>query len=142
MLRSKLAIILYNREERDVGKSKVIKLIQIKSVFLEKVEKLMLVTPTDVAAANINRTIIHGAVSINNCKNGKKKLIIRPWRVWMALIIDEISIVLLKLLASINTQLSQAKEKSDNNIAIFRGLVIVILIDNFHNFFSVIRKPL
>lgn len=60
----------------------------------------------------------------------------------MALIIDEISIVLLKLLASINTHFSQAKEKSDNNIAIFRGLIIVILIDNFHQFFSVIRKPL
>lgn len=60
----------------------------------------------------------------------------------MALIIDEISIVLLKLLVSINTQFSQAKEKLDNNIAIFRGLVIVILIDNFHQFFSMIRKPL
>lgn len=41
----------------------------------------MLVVLIDPAVANINRAIIYGAVSINNCKNDKKKLIIRPWRV-------------------------------------------------------------
>lgn len=49
----------------------------MKSVFLETVEKLILVVPIDVAVANINRATIYGAVSIDNCKNGKKKLIIK-----------------------------------------------------------------
>ena len=58
------------------------------------------------------------------------------------MIIDKISIVLLKLLATIDTQLSQAKEKPDNNTSILGGLAIAILMGDFHQFFLVLERPL
>lgn len=48
--------------------------------------------------------------------------------------------VLLKLLITINAQLSQVKEKSNNNIAIFDRLAIIILMRNFLLIFSSNRK--
>lgn len=58
------------------------------------------------------------------------------------MIIDKISIVLLKLLTTVNTQLSQAKGKSDKNIFVLGRLVIMILIEDFYQFPLVVEKPL
>lgn len=64
------------------------------------------------AATNINRATIYKVLSINDCKNGKKKLIVEAQT---ALI-----------------QLSQAKKKLDNNATVFKGLVIIMLIGNIY----------
>lgn len=56
-----------------------------------------------VVAANINRVIIDRILRINNYKNGKKKSIAKLYKVWITWKTDEISMMLSKLLANINT---------------------------------------
>lgn len=55
-------------------------------------------------------------------------------------IVDEINILFLKLLFIIDSQLSQAKEKKDNDIAVPGGLTLVIIIKNFYQFPPKVRK--
>lgn len=50
--------------------------------------------------------------------------------------------VLLKLLAIVNTQLSQAKKKPDNNTAIFYELAWEILMRDFYQFSLIVKKPI
>lgn len=79
---------------------------------------------------NINRVIILEVPSLHNPqKGGGNKL--QAIKAQSTLIIDKISIVLLKLPVSINIQLSQTKEKLDNKTVIFGGLIIIILMENF-----------
>ena len=49
--------------------------------------------------------------------------------------------VLLKLLATVKTQLNEAKRKPDNNTAILGRLTIVILIRDFYQFFLEWEDP-
>lgn len=60
----------------------------------------------------------------------------------MALIIDEINMVSLKLRDCIDTQLGQTKEKLDNNVIIFDNVSIVIVMGNFYQFASIIGRLL
>lgn len=50
--------------------------------------------------------------------------------------------MLLKLLAIINAQLSQAKKKPNTNTAVLGGRAIVILMRDFYQFLLVVGKPL
>lgn len=50
--------------------------------------------------------------------------------------------MLLKLLATVNAQLSQAKKKLDTDTAVVGGLAIVILMENFYQLPLVVRTPL
>lgn len=75
-------------------------------------------------------------------RSQKQKTIKGLWRVQTALIINKISIVLLKLLAIVDAQLSLAKKKPDTDMAVFGKLAIVILMENFYQFPPLIRRPL
>ena len=55
------------------------------------------------------------------------------------MIIDEISMVLPKLLATVDIQLSQAKRKPDTDIAVLGKLAIVTLMRDFFQFFLRIK---
>ena len=48
----------------------------------------------------------------------------------------------LKLLATVDAQLSLAKRKPDTNIAVLGGLAIMILMGDFYQFPPVVEKPL
>ena len=88
-------------------------------MFIEKQSELLLAAPIGGATANINEAIIHDLLSIENWMWSKKQKTVKDlWRKQIALIIKEINMVLLKLLATVDTQLSQAKGKSDNDISI------------------------
>lgn len=64
------------------------------------------------------------------------------WLQYLSLIIDEISIINLKLFTSINKQLWKAKKSDISSISIFGGLSIIVLIGNFYQFTLVIGKAL
>lgn len=57
-------------------------------------------------------------------------------------IIDEISMVFLKLLSTVDSQLSQAKRKKDNDIVRLGGLAVVSIMKDFNQFPPVVRKSL
>ena len=126
-------LLLYVRGERGVGKSRVVKAIHMRFMFLERQSELLLAAPTGAAAANISGATVHGALSIDNRMRSKKQKTVKgPWREQTALIIDKISMVSLKLLATVDTQLSQAKGKPDNDTSVLGGLAIVILMGDFY----------
>lgn len=54
------------------------------------------------------------------------------------MIIDKINIILLKLLIIVNIELNQAKTKSNNNTVVLDGLAIMILIEDFYQFSSIV----
>lgn len=48
--------------------------------------------------------------------------------------------VSLKLLGMIDICLSQAKSKTNNNIAVLDGLALVIIIEDFYQFFFITKR--
>ena len=63
-------LFLYVRGEKGVGKSQVIKALQLRFLLLKQSHKLAILASTEVAANNIDGSTIHTALSIN--KDGKK----------------------------------------------------------------------
>ena len=91
--------------------------------------------------ANIGGTTIDAALSINGrLKNKKQRTVKRPWQNRTTFIKDEISMILLKLLSTVDSQLSQVKEKKDNNTAVLGGLALVIIIEDFYQFPPIVGK--
>ncbi len=65
-----------------------------------------------------------------------------PWQNHSALILDEISIVSLRLLGMIDMHLSQAKDKTNIDIAVLGVLALVIVMGDFHQFLLVTGRSL
>lgn len=74
--------------------------------------------------------------------NKKQCTIEKSWQNFFILIIDQISIVSLKLLSTIDFQINQLKEKKINNIAMLNSLALEIIIRDFYQFLSIVRKSL
>ena len=101
-------------------------------MFLKRQPELLLVAPTGAMAVNINEAIVQVTLSIDNwVRNKKQKTVKGLWRNQTALIIDKISMVLLKLVATIDAHLSEAKKKSDIDTTVLGGLAIVISMGDF-----------
>ncbi len=64
------------------------------------------------------------------------------WQNRSALILDEISMVSLRLLGMIDIRLTQAKGKTNNDIAVLGGLGLVIVMRNFYQFPSITERSL
>lgn len=124
-----------------MGKSRVIKALQLGYLMLERSQELATVAPTGAAANNIGGSTIHTALSIN--KDGKGSTKVRgPWTQRSALIIDEISMLDLKMFATIDQQLLQAKSLPRDSTAIFGGLSVVLLMGDFYQFAPVVGRAL
>ncbi len=65
-----------------------------------------------------------------------------PWQNHSALILDEISMVSLKLLLTVDMHLSQAKGKTNNDTTVLGGLALVIVMEDFYQFPPVVRRSL
>lgn len=65
-----------------------------------------------------------------------------PWQNRSALILDKISIVFLRLLGMIDMRLGQAKSKTNNDNAILGGLALVIVMEDFYQFFPITGRSL
>ncbi len=63
-----------------------------------------------------------------------------PWQNRLALILNEISMVSLKLLSTVDMCLSQAKGKTNNDTAVLGGLALVIVMGAFYQFPPVVRR--
>lgn len=136
-------LLLYVRGEGGVGKSRVVKAIHLGFSFLKRRSELLIAAPTGAATANIGGATIYGALNIDDCVQSKKQRMVKgPWQNRSAVIIDEISMVSLKLLSTVDTQLSQAKGKTDNDTAILGGLALVMMMGDFYQFPPVVGRSL
>ena len=100
-------LLLYVRGEGGVGKSRVIKAIYLGFSFLKRQTELLIAAPTGAAAANIGGATIHEALSIDERIQSKKQRIAkRSWQNQLTLILDEISMVSLNLLSTVDLCLS------------------------------------
>lgn len=50
--------------------------------------------------------------------------------------------VYLKLIATVNPQLSQTKGKKNNDTTVFSGLTLIIMIRDFYQFLLIVEKSL
>ncbi len=125
-------LLLYVREEGGVRKSRIVKAIYLEFSFLKRQKELLIVTPIRAAAANIGDATIHGTLSIDDCFQKQQHLTKSPWQNCLALILDEINMISLKLLSTVDMYLSQAKGKTNNETAVLGGLALVIVMGDFY----------
>ncbi len=135
-------LLLYVRGEGGVGKSRVVKAIHLGFSFLKRRKELLIAAPTGAAIANIGGATIHGALSIQDCIQKQQRIPKGPWQNCSALILDEISMVSLRLLGMIYIRLSQAKGKTNNNTAVLDGLALIIVMGDFYQFLLITEQSL
>lgn len=134
-------LLLYVQGEGGVGKSRIVKAIHLGFSFLKRQTELLIAAPTGAAAANIGGATIHGALSIDD-RIQKKRMAKGPWQNCLALIMDEISMVSLKLLSTVDMRLSQAKGKTHNDTAVLGGFALIIVMGDFYQFLPLVGRSL
>lgn len=65
-----------------------------------------------------------------------------PWQSPLALILDKISIISLRLLVTIDMHLNQTKSKTNNDIAVLDDLSLIIVMGDFYQFLPVNTRSL
>lgn len=93
---------------------------------------MLIVAPTRAAAAIIGGATIDGALSIHDRISNKNYHMGKSfWQNHLALIIDKISIVSLKLLSIVDSHQNQTKGKIDNDTTVLGGLDLIIVMGDF-----------
>jgi hypothetical protein len=97
-------MLLYIVGEGRVGKTQVIKAIKLGYELLQRKSKVLLIAPTSVAAYNISGRTIYNALYINiyNQPQRVSSLVYSLWNCKKIIIINEISMVSLTILYTIN----------------------------------------
>ena len=108
---------------------------------MKKQTELLKAVPTWAVTANIGGATIHGAVSIDDCIE-KQPMEKGPWQNYLALIINQITIISLKLLLSVDMHLSQRKSKINNDTVVLGGLALIIVIKDFYQFPPMVGRSL
>ena len=127
-------MLLYVGGEGGVGKSQVIKAIVAGMDPIKRKDEVILLAPTGAAANNIGGNTIHTALGISIAKKRKPQVSPRVKELWSnktIMIIDEISMVDLAMLNTINNQCKIAKFLDRGSPDLFDGLPIIIFIGNF-----------
>ncbi len=107
---------------------------------MKRQKELLIAAPTEVATANIGSATIHETLSIDNRIQKQKRLAKGPWQNCLVLILNEISIISLKLLSTVDMRLNQAKSKTNNDTIVLGGLALVIIMGDFYQFPPVVRR--
>jgi hypothetical protein len=130
-------LLLYTAGEGGTGKSRVIKAIELGYTLLRRKQEVVLMAPTGTAAHNIGGRTIHTALGIDINDLPRTNLgsyIPALWRDKTIMIIDEISMVSLTMLTTINQQCNRIHAIQQDSTAIFGGLPIVIFLGDFCQF--------
>ncbi len=135
-------LLLYIPGEGGVGKSWIVKGIELGFLLLSRRADLVLVAPIGAAASNIEGSTIHICLGIGVRYNqGRSNKVSSMWIQRYALIIDEVSMVELDMLSNIAKQLAKARGLLSESTTMFGVLPIVILIRDFYQFPLVIDRP-
>ena len=130
-------ILLYVGGEGGVGKSQIIKGIIAGMDLIFRKDEVILMAPTGSAADNIGGNTYHTALGISIGKTQKMTVGSRVRKLWSRktiMIIDEVSMMDLGMLSTINSQCKIVRPLERSSPELFGGLPIVILMGDFHQF--------
>ena len=130
-------MLLYVGGEGGVGKSQVIKAVITGMDLIKCKNEVILLVPTGAAADNIGGNTIHTALGISIAKKQKPQVSPRVKELWSnktIMIIDEVSMVDLTMLNTINNQCKIAKSLDRGSPDLFGGLPIIIFMGDFFQF--------
>lgn len=129
--------LLYVGGEGGVGKSQIIKAIVAGMDLIRRKDEVILMAPTGAAAHNIGGNTYHTALGIRLDKAQKTTVSSRVRKLWSRktiMIIDEVSMVDLSMLSTINSHCKIARSLDRSSPDLFGGLPTVILMGDFHQF--------
>ena len=138
-------MLLYVGGEGGVGKSQVIKAIVAGMDLIRRRNEVILLAPTGAAADNIGGSTIHTALGMSIAKKQKPSVSPRVKNLWSnktIMIVDEISMVDLSMLHTINNQCKIAKSLNRGSPDLFGGLPVVIFMGDFFQFPPINGPPL
>jgi hypothetical protein len=130
-------MLLYVGGEGGVGKTQVIKAIVAGMDLVERRDEVILMAPTGAAADHIGGNTIHTSLGISIAKKQKPDVSPRVKELWSnktIMVIDEVSMVELAMLNTINNQCKIAKSLDSGSPDLFGGLPIVIFMGDFFQF--------
>jgi hypothetical protein len=131
--------------EGGTGKTQVIKAVELGYELLERKDEILLLAPTGAAAYNIGGRTIHNGLSINLNESPRDNISSYAYTLWKGksvMIIDEISMVSLTLLNTINQQCNKIRAVRQDSTAILGALPIVVFMGDFHQFAPIKMQPL
>jgi hypothetical protein len=138
-------MLLYIAGEGGVGKTRVIKAIELGYELLQRKSEVLLMAPTGAAAYNIGGRTIHNAMSINIYDRPRLNINSYTYSLWKGktiMIIDEISMVSLTMLNTINQQCNRIQAVQQDSTAILGAMPIVVFMGDFHQFAPIQAQPL
>jgi hypothetical protein len=97
------------------------------------------------ATYNIRGRTIHTALGIDVCDRARSSVEPQFYSLWQGrtiLFVDEISMVSLTLLNTINQQCNRIRVVGQDSTAVFSSLPIVVFMEDFHQFAPIKAKPL
>lgn len=126
-----------------VKKIKVVHAIELGYIILLQNSDLIIIATTGTTADNIGGSTIHTSLTID-VKNRHRTLnaISNLWTTQDIMIVDKINMVKLEILSKMGKQLVKAHDFSNSSRAVFYKLLIVIIMRDVYQFFSIIRRPL
>jgi nucleoside-triphosphatase THEP1 len=121
-------MLLYIAGEGGVGKTQVINAIGLGYELLQRKSEVLLMAPTSAAAYNIGGRTIHNALCINiyNQPQRVSSLVYSLWNRKTIIIIDEISMVSLTMLYTINQQCNKIQAVQQDSTAVEKVRIEVI----------------
>jgi hypothetical protein len=130
-------MLLYVGGEGGVGKSQVIKAIVAGMDLILRKDEVIRMAPTGIAAVNINGNTYHSCLGMGLSKTQKSAVSPRVRRLWSKktiMIIDEVSMIDLSMLSTIDNYCKIAKSLDRSSPDLFGGLPIVIFMGDFFQF--------
>jgi hypothetical protein len=131
--------------EGGVGKSQIIKAIATGMDLIYRKNELILMAPTGAAADVIGGNTYHTSLGISLNRSRQTGMGPRVRQLWSRktiMIIDEVSMIDLSTLSTINNHCKTARSLERASPDLFGGLPMVILMGDFHQFPPVRGQPL
>lgn len=129
--------------EGGTGKTHIPKALEAAMDILGRKHEIILTAPTGAAADTLGGSTYHTSLGITiSCKPAMTNRVRALWARKTILVIDEMSMVDLRMLSIINNQCKIARSLDRSSPDLFGGLAIVILMGDFFQFPPVRGPPL
>ena len=137
--------LIYVGGEGGVGKSQIVKAIVAGMDLLYRKHEVILMAPTGAAADVIGGNTYHTSLGVslgNSLRTGMGARVRRLWSRKTIMIIDEVSMIDLSALSTINAHCKIARSLHRSSPDLFGGLPLVMFMGDFHQFPPVRGQPL
>ena len=131
--------------EGGVGKTRVVKAVERGFELLQRKDEVIKLAPTGAAAYNIRGRTLHTALAIDVFDRPRQTIKPQVHSLWQGrstLFVDEISMVSLPMLDTVNKQCSKICSVSQDATAVLGALPVVVFMGDFHQFAPISAQPL